>query len=363
MSAVLASWQMSHEAMRTDVMRAQNGDRLAFTRLVRASQNLVASIAFAHVRDRSHSEDISQEVFLQAWRQLKSLNNPSSFLPWLRTLTRNRSISEIRSAPPVAESELRLLEEIQAEGFDPAERLSSAQQSQLLAAALSELPSDARELLVLYYREGQNSRHIAELLGLSEDAVRQRLGRARSGLRAKLLPTIALLALVTGPTAGFASALVLGLSATASAGGALSKAGFMSSLILPSLAWLSGLFAGLLGTYWGLRAERQNLSDFVGPALHRLGIAIVSWVTLAGLTILLCNSAAKLIGWGVIYFCGLAYLCVYRMHMLRCADALHTQRSPAWLRRRLLMSIFGLLLGGGTGAIGVFMGGRAAGVW
>ncbi len=368
MSTVLADWQMGAESMRIDVLRAQSGDVLAFTRLVKASQNLVASIAFAHVRDRTHSEDVSQEVFLQAWRQLKSLKNPSSFLPWLRTLARHRSISAIRAAPPAAINETSLLEEIEAIGFDPEARLSAAQQSALLAAALDQLPCETRELLLLYYREGQNSRHIAELLGLTEDSVRQRLGRARGSLRARLLPTIATLALVTGPSAGFSSALALGLSTTATAtvgaGSAIGKTGFsVSSVLLPAFAWLSGLFAGFMGIYWGLRAESRQLSDFAKPALKRLGIAIVLWVTLAGMAILFCNSAAKLISWGVIYLSGLAYLCVYRMHRLRCADTVHLHHSLAWLRRRLYMGIFGMALGGSFGALGMFMGGRAAGIW
>ena len=70
------------------VNAAANGDAQAFTRLVEASRQAVTSIALAICRDVATSEDIAQEAYLVAWRRLPELQNPTSFLPWIRQITR-----------------------------------------------------------------------------------------------------------------------------------------------------------------------------------------------------------------------------------------------------------------------------------
>ena len=75
---------------------AQRGDRDAYGRIVAACQNTVTAIALAITRDVSASEDIAQDVFLNAWRQLRRLRNPASFLPWLRQIARNLARDHLR---------------------------------------------------------------------------------------------------------------------------------------------------------------------------------------------------------------------------------------------------------------------------
>ena len=74
-----------------DVEAAQRGDQTAFTRLVESTCVLVSSIALAIVRDPDASRDIAQDVFVSAWHDIRKLREPSSFLPWLRQITRNRA--------------------------------------------------------------------------------------------------------------------------------------------------------------------------------------------------------------------------------------------------------------------------------
>src|SRR5882672_274279 len=80
----------------TDILAARTGDRDAFARLVTRYRGLVASISLSTVGNVATSEDVAQEVFLAAWRDLGSLRNPSSFLPWLRQLTRHRALDAAR---------------------------------------------------------------------------------------------------------------------------------------------------------------------------------------------------------------------------------------------------------------------------
>jgi DNA-directed RNA polymerase specialized sigma24 family protein len=82
---------MDTATLESDVLLAGKGDEAAFRRLVDSSANTVCSIALAIVRNVEASEDIAQEAFLTAWSNLRSLRNPSSFLPWLRQVTRNQA--------------------------------------------------------------------------------------------------------------------------------------------------------------------------------------------------------------------------------------------------------------------------------
>ena len=70
------------------VSAAAGGDRDAFARLVDETRGLVASIALAILRDVDVSRDVAQDVLLVAWRDLRKLREPASFLPWLRQITR-----------------------------------------------------------------------------------------------------------------------------------------------------------------------------------------------------------------------------------------------------------------------------------
>src|SRR6478735_3689408 len=79
------------------VVAAAGGDQEAFSRLVTATSGVVSSISLAILRDFELSRDVSQDVFLTAWRDLRKLRNPASFLPWLRQLTRNRAHHVLRT--------------------------------------------------------------------------------------------------------------------------------------------------------------------------------------------------------------------------------------------------------------------------
>src|SRR5439155_6685365 len=90
---------LAHQTSNLDawVVAAARGDVDAFARLVSATSSLVSSIALAIVRDLDVSQDVAQDVFLVAWRDLRRLRNPASFLPWLRQMTRHRAQHVLRA--------------------------------------------------------------------------------------------------------------------------------------------------------------------------------------------------------------------------------------------------------------------------
>ncbi len=289
---------------------ARRGDGEAYARIVAACQNSVTAIALAIVRDVPTSEDIAQEAFLKAWQGLDTLRNHASFLPWLRQITRNLARDYLRATrlrPMTGEGAEMAINMAADPSASPAERLLRTEQERAAADIISSLPEDSRETLLLYYREGQRSRQVAALLGLSDAAVRKRLSRARELVRSEMLarfgdfarssaPGTAFTAVVVGslamasPSVGAAAVIGSGLlggglgklgSGTVAATGASGGVAGGAMAVVANATWLdadtlamaaTGALGGLLGagaTLWYLLrlaqtpGERQQVLRFM----------------------------------------------------------------------------------------------------
>ncbi|MBY4597289.1 RNA polymerase sigma factor [bacterium BD-1] len=264
----------------THLPAAARGDRDAYGRIVAACQGTVTSIALAIVRDVPASEDVAQEAFLSAWQNLRRLKNPDSFLPWLRQITRNLARDHLRAQgrrrEPGGDVE-RLLAQVADPHPEPAERAAEAEQQAVAAAVIDSLPEESREVLLLYYREGQSSRQVAGLLGLQDAAVRKRLSRARERVREELLQRLGEFAKSTAPGTAFTAAVAIALTAaappaaaaTALGVGALGGAKGLAKVGAGALGGAAiGIAGGLLGIWMGVRrylrdpfddAERRSL--------------------------------------------------------------------------------------------------------
>lgn len=234
------------------VPAAAHGDAEAYGELVNLTSALVSSIALAIVRDLELSRDVAQEVFLSVWRDLKSLRNPASFLPWLRQVARNRAKAAVRARsrrwrlglPGVLEGLLPVLMD---PGPTAADRMIADEESRAVADALSALPEETREVLTLFYREGQSVAQVSALLELSEPAVRKRLSRARGSLRAGLREQVGEALGRTRPDASFTAVVIAALPAASLPGAGAAALG--ASKISGGSLWLAAL--KLLAPFWG----------------------------------------------------------------------------------------------------------------
>jgi RNA polymerase sigma factor (sigma-70 family) len=209
--------------LESDIVAAQRGDVDAYTRLVDAYRNVVCSISLAIVRDVGASEDVAQQVFAAAWGDLHKLRNPHSFTPWLRQLTRihavqySRAWRRARRWLTLKSNEALSLAPHQDDST--VERLMDKDERRCLSQALGVLPDDAREVVILFYREDGSVLQVARLLGLSKDAVKKRLERARVAL----LDEVGSFLIRTAPkeafTAAVSAALTIGMSPNAHAAG------------------------------------------------------------------------------------------------------------------------------------------------
>ncbi|MFD0738460.1 RNA polymerase sigma factor [Lysobacter koreensis] len=274
-----------------DFLAARRGDRDAFARLVRVTQAMVASVALAVTRDVQLSEDVAQETYLKAWQRLGSMQQAESFLPWLRQVTRNRAIDHVRRRRhqelALGDTDARISNAVDG-GLDPDAWLQGGQQSQLLARALDAVPDDSREVLLLFYREGQSSRHVAALLGLSDGAVRKRLQRARDALQSELLAQVGEVARHSAPGLAFATLVVASLG-PAEAGAATAATATAGKWALGAIGSVFAALAVVLGAvFWEVRqyvsrarnpVERRELlrHGIVYAALMASFVGVLFW--------------------------------------------------------------------------------------
>lgn len=209
---------MTELALDDEVRAAMRGDQKAFQDIVEKTATTVCSVALAIVRNVAASEDVAQNAYLAAWTGIRKLNNPASFLPWLRQIVRNQAHLWLREHSKETGDDLALAAALDM-GPSADERLIRDEQQQLIQAVLDELPESDREVILLYYREGSSARSVAQLLGISEDAVKQRLSRARQRIREEMWERFGVAATRTSPGVAFVTGVAkAALTASAAAG-------------------------------------------------------------------------------------------------------------------------------------------------
>src|SRR3981189_2713208 len=161
---------------------AKGGDRAAFGRLYDRYGQMVHGILLCRVPPRE-VDDLVQEVFLAALRQLHALRDVSRFGAWLAAITRNRANDYYRKFGPQA-ALTEPVSEAQTEG--PTANPAEAEEAAAILAAVRTLPDAYREPLILRLVEGLTGPEIAARTGLKHGSVRVNLCRGMQMLREKL---------------------------------------------------------------------------------------------------------------------------------------------------------------------------------
>ena len=154
------------------VLAAVAGDRAAFGELYVRYGRVVHGILLARVPPKD-AEDLVQDVFLAAMRQLRGLRTAEAFRGWLYAIARNRAMDYYR----------RSHESGSAEVPDVAAPRGATEDAFLVLAAIRGLPEAYRDTLILRLVEGMTGPEIAERTGLTADSVRVNLCRGMKLLR------------------------------------------------------------------------------------------------------------------------------------------------------------------------------------
>ncbi len=221
------------------------GSREAFRQIVERHQTLVCSLGYCATGSLTQSEDLAQETFLAAWRQLPELREPSKLRPWLCGIARFVIGKELRRQgrePVHAAETLERVNELAGPEPLPSERVMSKEEQAILWHCVARIPEIYREPLVLFYREHQSIERVAEALELSEDAVKQRLARGRKLLQEQALAYVEGALQSTNPgrafTAGVLAALPLSATTAKAATAGAAIKGSSTAKALTGLAAL-----------------------------------------------------------------------------------------------------------------------------
>ncbi|MGE0546541.1 MAG: sigma-70 family RNA polymerase sigma factor [Kofleriaceae bacterium] len=186
------------------VARCREHDPHAFGSLIARHQGLVFGVALARCGDPALAEDLAQDAFVVAWRDLERLRDVDRVGSWIAGIARNLAFDASRTSarraaaqppepPPVA---------------TPEDHALDREDRELVRSALMDVAAAHREVLVLFYLEGESIARIARSLAIREDLVKQRLARGRKALRESVAVRVERTLGRLRPSAGFGAAVV-----------------------------------------------------------------------------------------------------------------------------------------------------------
>lgn len=188
-AAVLEQWnELSDEQVVADVL---GGQTALFELLMRRHNERVYRAARAIVRDEAEAEDVMQQAYVNAYANLRQFNRQAQFSTWLTRIVINESLARVRRKhryEPFEEDRQNVEAFMRQESpRDPEREAASRELRVLLESAIDTLPDGAREVFMLRDVEGMSTAEAGTALGISDDAVKTRLSRARAALRHDLM--------------------------------------------------------------------------------------------------------------------------------------------------------------------------------
>ena len=159
------------------VSLAIRGDKEAFQHIYKQYFRLVCAMIYQKVSTKEDVEDLAQETFLRAWRNLPNLRKPKRFLPWLLSIARHLVTDWYRSTARNPESSFQNLDFL-SKNEDPSKRLSSLEEHEQIIRSLRKLPEKYRLVLIMRFLEGLSPVNISARLNEPSGTIRNRIFRA-----------------------------------------------------------------------------------------------------------------------------------------------------------------------------------------
>lgn len=178
------------------IAKAKQGDMQAFEALILKHEKIVYNVALRMMDHSEDAKDISQEVFLKAYRNIKNFDERAAFSTWLYRITYNTCIDEMRKRKgkqsysleeEMENEEGSMQRQIADEGETPEESILREEQKSEIIQALESLSAEHKAAIILRDIKGLSYEEIAEILDLSLGTVKSRISRARNQLKSEIL--------------------------------------------------------------------------------------------------------------------------------------------------------------------------------
>ena len=172
------------------VAAAKNGDRAAFDQLVRLTYAATFTLAFRLTANEEDARDVVQDAYLKAYRGLKRFRGDARFSTWMYRITANCASTLLSRRSRSSHDELSVDEPVadRRPEADPEAMAEAGYVRDRMTAALADLPPRLRAVVVLRDIYDLPHEAIAAELGISQEAAKVRLHRARRKLRERLFP-------------------------------------------------------------------------------------------------------------------------------------------------------------------------------
>ena len=178
------------------IARAKAGDMQAFEALILQHEKIVYNVALRMMNHSEDAKDISQEVFLKAYKNIKNFDERAMFSTWLYRITTNTCIDELRKRKgkqsysleeELENEEGSMQRQIADEGETPEESLLRVERKDELKKALAQISEEHRIAVILRDIRGLSYEEIAEIMDLPMGTVKSRISRARNQLKQEIL--------------------------------------------------------------------------------------------------------------------------------------------------------------------------------
>ncbi len=171
--------------------RVRSGDRRAFEGIVLKYQDAVYNLCRYMTGGSGDAEDVTQDTFIKAYRNLEKFRDTGSFSSWLYRIAVNTCLDLLRRPVPgrlfrTSPDGERFALETASNAPTPEETLQSKQARSAVERAVSSLSPKLKAVIVLNEIEGLSYEEVSEVLGISTGTVKSRLSRAREELRKRL---------------------------------------------------------------------------------------------------------------------------------------------------------------------------------
>ena len=177
---------MTHNNDQLYITKVINGDANAFAYLVDTYKNMVFSLAFKMAKNREEAEEISQDTFIKAYKNLSKFKGDSKFSTWLYRIAYHTSLDAIKKNKnnnntldinEITFNQIKSVDNI-LEGIERKER------SKIMNDCLLKLPEDERSIIWMFYYDELSLKEIIEVTQFSQANIKVKLHRARKKLLA-----------------------------------------------------------------------------------------------------------------------------------------------------------------------------------